>query len=83
MSSTDHGGGKRRSGIIQTALLVATAALISSRVVRNSDFGARVVVRQCRQLSCHQKCTGIAGSRGVRLLSPTVQGIDDWHGFNM
>jgi hypothetical protein len=34
---------------------------------------ARVVVRQCRQLSYHQECIGIAGSRGVRLSSPTEQ----------
>src|SRR5215471_20855441 len=29
----------------QTALLVASAALVSPRVVRNSDFDARVIVR--------------------------------------
>jgi len=27
--------------------LVASAALVSPRVVRNSDFDARVIVRQC------------------------------------
>src|SRR6516164_8615687 len=30
---------------LQTALLVASAALVSPRVVRNSDFDARVIVR--------------------------------------
>jgi hypothetical protein len=52
---------------------VALAALVSLRVVRNNNFDARVVLRQCRQLSYHQECTGIAGLRGVRLSSPTEQ----------
>src|SRR5215469_12805271 len=37
----------RRDPPRQTALLVASAALVSPRVVRNSDFDARVIVRQC------------------------------------
>src|SRR6516225_3975898 len=61
----------------QTALLVASAALVSPRVVRNSDFDARVIERQCRRASYHQKCTGIAGSRGVQFSSPTEEDVGD------
>src|SRR6516165_8533585 len=41
------------------------AALVSPRVVRNSDFGARVIFETMPRASYHQTCTGIAGSRGV------------------
>jgi hypothetical protein len=68
--ATQRGSDKARP---QTSVLVAPAALVSPRVVRNNHFDARVVVRQCRQLSYHQECIGIAGSRGVRLSSPTEQ----------
>src|SRR5262249_1498762 len=67
----------------QTTLLVASAALVSPRVVRNSDFDARVIVRQCRRASYHQTCTGIAGSRGVRFSSPTEPDVEDWFGSKM
>src|SRR5262249_15139323 len=67
----------------QTALLVASAALVSPRVVRNSDFDTRVIVRQCRRASYHQRCTGIAGSRGVRFSSPTEPDVEDWFGSKM
>src|SRR5690348_10011878 len=76
-------GGNDKAGLPKTALLVASAALVSSRVVRNKHFDARVVVRQCRRASYHQKCTGIAGSRGVRFSSPTEPDINNWCGCNL
>jgi hypothetical protein len=48
-----------------------------------NDETLAFLVTQCRQLSYHQECIGIAGLRGVRFLSPTEQDIDDWHGCNM
>ena len=71
------------STAVLITLLVALAALVSPRVVRNNHFDARVVVRQCRRASYHQKCTGIVGSRGVRFSSPTELDIDDWCGCNL
>jgi hypothetical protein len=67
----------------KTALLVESAALVSPRVVRNSDFDARVVVRQCRRASHHHTCNGIAGSRGVQLSSMTEQDDGEWLAFPM
>ena len=45
-------GGKTR------LLWVARAAFVARGVVRNSDFDARVVVRQCRRISHHHTRVG-------------------------
>ena len=76
-------GGNDRAEFPKTHLLVALAALVSLRVVRNGDFDVRVVMRLCRRASYHQKCTGIAGSHGVRLSSPIEQEDREWCGSTM